>query len=208
MASRRSAWSLLRPRLTTADWHDDFNLACLGALNTVHVGWWLGLFPASALTTIFLADVAYIVLDACWLAFVPECVNAKVKGTLLIHHGVVLACVPISIGKPVLMAHLLRTWSVEIASWNHIAMRRLRPPDLALMQHLLNKPLFVVLRIIGFPLTWFVYARERAALPAAVIAAHAPPWVHVPLSLTHALMYGLMLKWGYTLLIPQNGAWW
>ena len=78
-----------------------------------------------------------------------------------------------------------------------------QPPALAALTRQLNKPLFVVLRLIGFPLTWFVYRNDRAAQPAAIIASHAPQWLHIPLSLTHALMYGLMLKWGYTLLVAK-----
>ena len=68
----------------------------------------------------------------------------------------------------------------------------------------LNKPMFVALRLLAFPATWFMYNQERAALPTLVRGASSPDWLHVPLSLTHGLMYGLMLKWGYTLLLAPK----
>jgi hypothetical protein len=178
------------------DLHDDWNLYAIGALNVAHVGWWAGLFVSrTALNCLFFADAAYIVLDMCWLLFVPACVAPRVRPTLLIHHAFVCCCVPVAYGTPVLMKHLLRTWVVELHSWNHIASRRLRP-SLAQPLARINSALFVGLRLIVFPLTWFAYAQDRAALPALVRAAQVPLRLHLPLSLTHLMMYGLMVKWG------------
>ena len=67
------------------------------------------------------------------LVFVPTCVPAQARRGLLMHHIIVCCCLPIAAGKPVLMAHLLRTWVVELQSWTHIAARRLEAP---LAQHL------------------------------------------------------------------------
>ena len=107
---------------------------------------------------------------------------------------------PFAHGIPVLMRHLLRTWSVELHSWNHIATRRIQNIRLGKLLGRINKPLFFALRVVIFPLTWMLYAQDRAALPAAALAAAAPTRLHVPLSLAHAGMYALMLKWGWNLL--------
>ena len=113
-------------RRTAMDWHDDWNLVAIGALNICHVGWWCGLVTGSAIVQwLFFADCAYLLGDTCWLLFVPSCVAPRVRMTLLLHHLTVCACMPIAIGHPVLMRHLLRTWIVELHSWNHIAARRL-----------------------------------------------------------------------------------
>ena len=50
----------------------------------------------------------------------------------------------------------------------------------------LNKPLFVALRLLAFPLTWLQYASERSALPSLIRAAHAPTALHVGLSFARA----------------------
>ena len=67
----------------------------------------------------------------------------------------------------------------------------------------LNKPAFFALRIVSFPLAYVAYAHDRSALSAELLQAHSPLHVHLPLSLTHLAMYGLMLKWGYSLLLSQ-----
>jgi len=187
-----------------ADRHDAWNLMSLGALNVAHAGWWLGLYPAgpTVISTLFSADLCYILCDLGWLVFSPRCVAPAVWPTLIVHHGIVLCCVPTAWAKPVLMAHLLRTWIVEVHSWVHIAARKLQSPLLTRV----NKPLFAVLRLVGFPLTWVAYARDRAAMPLALQAAHAPLRVHLPLSFAHFAMYGLMCKWGYTLLRPPKAS--
>jgi hypothetical protein len=186
--------------------HDDWNLLSLGALNVAHVGWWTGLFASErVLECLFYCDAAYLLMDTCWLVFVPSCVPARSRNNLLVHHAIVCLCLPYAMGKPVLMRHLLRVWMVELHSWNHIAVRRFAnaSPMIAAIAERVNKPLFFALRLVGFPLSWFVYARERAALSAAVIQAHAPFTLHVPLSLAHFAMYGIMLKWGQGLLLSS-----
>jgi hypothetical protein len=69
----------------------------------------------------------------------------------------------------VLMRQALRCWVVELASWNHIAQRKWDSPWL----ERINKPLFVVTRLIGWPVTYFAYTRDRSSLPAAEILAQA-----------------------------------
>ena len=198
----RGPTSPFKPRLSMLDWHDDWNLVALGVLNLAHVGWWCGIVSSStALSTLFAADACYIIADTCWLLFFPTCVPAKVRGTLLIHHMLICFAIPVAAGKAVLMRHMLRTWMVELHSWTHIAQRRLRSERLCELARAVNKPLFFALRIIAFPLTYFTYAAERAALPPWLLAAHSPPSVHAPLSLAHLGMYGLMLQWGKTLLL-------
>ena len=120
------------------------------------------------------------------------------------HHCLVCFAMPVAACRPVLMRHLLRTWIVELHSWTHIATRRLRSERLAELAQRVNKPLFAAIRLIGFPLTYLMYARDRAALPADLLLAHSPWHVHVPLSLAHAGLYALMLKWGYTLLLGSQ----
>lgn len=182
--------------------HDIWNLAALGTLNVCHIGWWCGALAGSsrALSWLFWADAAYLVADCGWLLLVPGCVPAASRNTLLIHHLLVCALVPIAAGKPVLMAHLLRVWCVEIHSWNHIAARQFSSTRIGAVARHINKPLFVALRLLYFPTSWFPYAAERAALPAAVAAAHVPPALHRCLAVAHLAMYGLMLKWGSGLL--------
>ena len=107
-----------------ATWrHDVWNLLALGCLNAVHILWWLGLLSESALFAVFSLDVAYIALDGLWLVASPSCVPRRVWATLVAHHAAVLLCVPVAVGNPLLMRHLLRTWVVELHSWNHIAAR-------------------------------------------------------------------------------------
>eukprot|EP00322_Chrysochromulina_rotalis_P004973 CAMPEP_0115853000 /NCGR_PEP_ID=MMETSP0287-20121206/13282_1 /TAXON_ID=412157 /ORGANISM="Chrysochromulina rotalis, Strain UIO044" /LENGTH=274 /DNA_ID=CAMNT_0003307071 /DNA_START=24 /DNA_END=849 /DNA_ORIENTATION=+ len=197
--------SPLLPSCSLMDKHDDFNLVAIGVLNAAHVAWWFGLLSSNtALVALFAADGAYIVADMCWLAFAPACVPARVRITLLLHHALICAALPVASGKPVLMRHLLRTWVVELNSWTHIAARRLRSPRLALLMQWLNKPLFIALRIVAFPLTYAIYASERAALSPALMQSHSPFHVHAPLSAVHLMMYGLMLKWGYSLLLAPT----
>ena len=201
----RAALRPLRPMRfwsTAMDAHDDWNMVVIGALNVAHAGWWFGLVTGGgALSFLFWADCAYLLLDSCWLVFVPSCVAARSRGTLLMHHALVCCLIPLAAGRPVLMRHLLRTWMVELHSFNHIATRWLHA-RLAAWAERLNKPLFVALRLIGYPLSWVPYARDRAALPALVKAAHVPLALHLPLSCAHFVMYGLMLKWGHALLRP------
>ena len=148
--------------------HDLWNLWVIGTLNVTHAAWWLGVVDdARWLTPLFALDLAYILADLVWLLARPDCVASRVRGTLLLHHAAILLAAPAAAGHPVLMRHLLRTWVVELHSWVHIAAREFSSPAL----HALNKPLFVVLRLVAFPLTWFVYARQRAALPPAVAGA-------------------------------------
>ena len=184
--ARLRSWSSpFHPRKTTLDAHDDWNIVAIGALNLAHVGWWCGAVSGStALNVLFVADAAYLMADTCWVLFVPNCVPARVAA-----------------GKPVLMRHLLRTWVVELHSWVHIASRRLRSKRLAQFAAIINKPAFFALRIVTFPLTYLAYVHDRRALSATLLEAHSPLRVHAPLSLTHLAMYGLMLKWGYTLLL-------
>ena len=150
---------------TMMDAHDDWNLLAIGGLNLAHVAWWFGLVATNgpALQFLFYADCAYMLADCCWLLFVPSCVMPRVRGTLLVHHLTCIACMPVAAGNYTFMKHLLRTWSVEVHSWNHIASRRFS--KLTFLSYI-NKPLFVMLRLIGFPLTWFAYARDRVALCA------------------------------------------
>ena len=186
------------------DWHDDWNLVAIGALNIGHIAWWLGAVSGGAvLQWLFYADCTYLVLDSCWLLFVPTCVAPRNRGTLLMHHLIVCGCMPIALAHPVLQRHLLRTWVVEVHSWNHIASRRL-PPAIAKPLERINKPMFVALRLISYPLTWFAYAKDRAMLPEVVRAALIPGRIHWPLTSMHFLMYGLMLHWGKGLLLPQT----
>ena len=74
------------------------------------------------------------------------------------------------------------------AQWVHIAARKLPSPAQREVLQRVNKPLFAGLRLVGFPLTWVAYARDRAALPLALRNAHAPLRLHVPLSLAHFAM--------------------
>lgn len=184
---------------TMMDAHDDWNLLAIGGLNLAHVAWWFGLVATNgpALQFLFYADCAYMLADCCWLLFVPSCVMPRVRGTLLVHHITCIACMPVAAGNHTFMKHLLRTWSVEVHSWNHIASRRFS--KLTFLSYI-NKPLFVMLRLIGFPLTWFAYARDRVALAPAVREAMLPATLHWPLTVTHIGMYGLMLKWGMPIL--------
>lgn len=181
--------------------HDTWNLYAVGALNAMHVGWWTGLLHGNTvLRMLFSADFAYVLGDLGWLLAVPSCVAPRVWPTLLVHHGAIACCAPVAFGRPLLMRHLLRCWVVELHSWNHIAARRWQSP---LLQRV-NKPLFVLLRLVGFPIAWFLYAAERSALSAAVLRLDAPTRYHVPLSLAHLAMYGLMLIWGRQMLLPQR----
>ena len=202
---RSRLWSgspFLLPRSSVLDAHDDWNLITIGALNLAHATWWTGLVSGSvALNVLFAADAAYLLADTFWLIFVPSCVPNKVRKTLLVHHMLVCAALPVAAGKPILMQHMLRTWIVELNSWTHIAARRLSSSWLATWARSLNKPLFLSLRIVAFPLTYLVYVRQRAALTPQLLASHAPLRVHGPLSIAHFAMYGLMLKWGYSLLL-------
>ena len=68
---------------------------------------------------------------------------------------------------------------------------------------MINKPLFVAARLIGFPLSYVAYARDRGALDARQLLLQAPPRLHGPLSVAHAAMYGLMLFWGYRMFFPR-----
>ncbi|KAL1520406.1 hypothetical protein AB1Y20_021992 [Prymnesium parvum] len=195
--------------LAAARRHDEWNLLALGSLNAAHSLWWVGWGPlaplaARLLTPLFLADCAYLVCDLGWLVFSPRCVAPEVRRTLLIHHVIVVGCIPVAWSHPVLMAHLLRTWVVEIHSCVHIAARHLPSPKLRAALQRLSKPIFVGLRLIGFPLTWFAYARDRAALTDAMREAQVPLRCHLPLSIAHFAMYGLMLKWGHTLLFSKR----
>jgi hypothetical protein len=184
---------------TTMDLHDDWNMVALGALNAAHVGWWVGLLTSTAaLHVLFFADAAYLLADSCWLLFVPSCVAPRNRATLLVHHLLICGLLPLAAGKPVFMRHLLRTWIVEVHSWNHIAARRLSSQRARTACDRVNKPLFVALRLVAFPLTWVQYAAERGGI--------VPLAVHVPLSCAHALMYGLMLKWGRGILLPPAKA--
>ena len=193
----RSMWrSPFLPRKTMLDYHDDWNIIAIGALNVAQIAWWAGLASGgTALNVIYYADIAYFITDACWLVFVPSCVPQAVRGSLLVHHFVLCCCAPFAMGRPVLQCHLLRAWAVELHSWAHIGARRLREPVASLCATV-NKPLFFVLRLIAFPASWFVYAHQRAQLPAELMAAHTPNIVHIPLSFAHLAMYGLMLNWG------------
>lgn len=67
----------------------------------------------------------------------------------------------------------------------------------------INKPLFVAARLIGFPLSYVAYARDRGALDARQLLLQAPPRLHGPLSVAHAAMYGLMIFWGYRMFFPR-----
>ena len=64
--------------------------------------------------------------------------------------------------------------------------------------------LYFATRIVAFPLTWLAYARSRAALPEALLRAQVPASVHAPLSLLHFALYGLMLNWGYKMVIRRS----
>jgi hypothetical protein len=176
--------------------HDIWNLVALGALNAVHILWWLGLLSESALFAVFSLDVAYIALDGAWLLLSPSCVPRRVWATLVAHHAAVLLCVPVAVGNPLLMRHLLRTWVVELHSWNHIAARTPWPLGPACLR--VNKALFVATRLVGFPLTYAVYHRERQAAPAA-----SPPHLHWPLTAAQLALYGLMLHWGRGVLLGR-----
>ena len=113
------------------DWHDRWNLLAIGGLNVAHCAWWCSLLPEHLLSALFFADVGYICGDLAWIALVPGCVPAGARPTLLLHHALTCCCAPVAIGRPVLMAHLLRAWVVELHSWNHIAARQLvRTPRL------------------------------------------------------------------------------
>ena len=143
-----------------ATWrHDVWNLLALGCLNAVHILWWLGLLSESALFAVFSLDVAYIALDGLWLVASPSCVPRRVWATLVAHHAAVLLCVPVAVGNPLLMRHLLRTWVVELHSWNHIAARTPWPLGPACLR--VNKALFMATRLVGFPLTYAVYRSGR-----------------------------------------------
>ena len=194
------------PRHSLLDYHDDWNLIALGALNAAQVGWWCGLFGSGALNALFVADAAYLIADTCWLIFAPSCVPVKARGTLLMHHCLICFVLPVAAGKPVLMRHLLRTWIVELHSWTHIATRRLRSKRLSALAHGVNKPFFFVIRLVAFPITYLSYSRERAALPSELMLAHAPLRVHALLSLAHFSLYGLMLKWGWGLLLSSGSS--
>ena len=113
------------------DWHDRWNLLAIGGLNVAHCAWWCSLLPEHLLSALFFADIGYICGDLAWIALVPGCVPAGARPTLLLHHALTCCCAPVAIGRPVLMAHLLRAWVVELHSWNHIAARQLvRTPRL------------------------------------------------------------------------------
>lgn len=176
--------------------HDLWNLWALGILNATHVLWWAGALDETRwLATIYALDVGYMTVDALWLVLEPACVAVRVRDTLLLHHAAVLACAAGAAGYPLLMRHLLRVWVVELHSWTHIAARELGSPVLGAV----NKPLFVGVRLVGFPLTWLVYARERAG------ASFPPLGVHAVLSAMQVLMYGLMCHWGKRLLLGEGG---
>ena len=68
----------------------------------------------------------------------------------------------------------------------------------------INKPLFVAVRLIGFPLAYVAYARDRGALDARQLLLQAPMRLHGPLSVAHAAMYGLMIFWGYRMFSPRS----
>ena len=67
----------------------------------------------------------------------------------------------------------------------------------------INKPLFVAVRLIGFPLAYVAYARDRGALDAHQLLLQAPPRLHGPLSVAHAAMYGLMIFWVSRIFSPR-----
>ena len=184
------------------DLHDDWNLVVIGALNIAHMGYWCGAFALSpSMSFLFYADAAYLLLDSLWLVLAPSCVPPKSWKTLLMHHALVCTLLPITAGRPVMMKHLVRVWAVEVHSWNHIATRRFGGTRLASVLEAANKPLFIGLRLINFPYTYFQFAADRAALPIALRATESPEWLMVPLGVAHSIMYALMIKWGYGLLV-------
>ena len=197
------------PRLTSLDRHDTWNLCAIGGLNVAHCAWWCSVLPerlnAAALQALFCADVSYILGDFAWIALDPGCVPLGARPALLMHHALTVACAPVAFGRPVLMAHLLRAWIVELHSWNHIAARQLSSPRLRKVLQAINKPLFVAARLIGFPLTYVAYARDRRALDVHQLLLQAPLRLHGPLSVAHAAMYGLMIFWGYRMFWPRVG---
>ena len=127
--------SLVTKAVSNLDRHDMWNLLSIGGLNVAHCAWWCSLLPerlnSQALRVLFCADVGYICGDLAWIALVPGCVPPGARPTLLLHHVLTCCCAPVALGRPVLMAHLLRAWIVELHSWNHIAARQLvRTPKL------------------------------------------------------------------------------
>jgi len=95
------------------------------------------------------------------------------------------------------MRHMLRCWLVEVSSWNHVAARKWE----SRLFEWINKPLYFATRFIGFPFAYFIYHSERAALSRAEVLSESPLRIHLPLSIAHWVLYGLMLHWGYKLLL-------
>ena len=160
----KSLSSPFKPRVSMLDWHDDWNIYALGALNVAQICLWTGVLPASALTIVGMADGVYFAIDSMWLVFAPDCVPQKVRKTLLVHHFAVLCASACGIWRPLCAVHATNAWIVELQSWTHIAARRLNEP-LAKYCELLNKPLYVLTRFIIYPLTWFRYNHLRNTLP-------------------------------------------
>jgi len=182
--------------LSAMDLHDRWNIYAIGGLNCAHIAWWVGLLRGrAALDALFFADIGYITCDFAWISLVSGAVPQTARPTLLVHHALTIACAPVAFGQPLLMSHLLRCWIVELQSWNHIAMRQLESPRLRRICQAINTPLFCATRLLGFPLTYLVYARQRSS--SAQYLLEAPRRIHVPLSIAHLAMYGLMCFWGY-----------
>ena len=192
-----------KPRVSMLDWHDDWNIVAIGALNIVQMCLWTGVIPASATALVWYADLVYFWLDSAWLAFVPGCVPAKVQKTLLLHHIVCLITACSGFRSPLCQLHMCNAWIVELQSWTHIAARRLNEPYAQACERV-NTPLYLLTRFVLFPLTWFRYAHLRSTWPTGT--AQVPTLMHVPLSIAHWGLYGLMLKWGHAMLVNAKKA--
>ena len=72
--------------------------------------------PFSALGTAFLTH-----------GLLPQpCVPPAVKTTLTVHHCIMCASSILGMRSPLIQAHAMSAWVVELQSWTHIAARWLR----------------------------------------------------------------------------------
>jgi len=187
-------------RAHAVELHDSWNLVFLGSLNLAHLVWWAGHSVSHRVVEcLFFADFIYIWADFAWLLALPECVNPRVWRTLVAHHATIVSMSYLGFNNPVLMRHAVRCWVVEVASWNHIATRKFKSP----VFEKVNKPLYIVTRLIGWPVAYFAYLRDRNSLSASEVLRWVPSRVHILLSFMQLLLYGLMIHWGYNLLLRK-----
>ena len=187
--------------------HDTWNMWALGTLNLLHAAWMLSGTPKNLQTVLALAGAAYMLIDSLWLIASPTCVANRNWKPLLAHHAAICCLIPSMLYDVVfdhntLIRHALRCWIAEYSSWTHIAARAtaVDRPIISNMLENVNKPMFVFTRLICWPIVYLLFDRERTLLGEA---AHVTPLMHRWVFAVHALLYCLMIYWGWGLMTKR-----